>query len=352
MSSTTTRRKQFLFVDDDADFLVGLRALFTEMARGSWEIFTAESHAQALTLLQQQRVDVVVLDIGMPIMDGLQFLRLLGRTHPGLQIVMLTGRATPEARKTSIEGGAALVLEKPISAEGFGAVFAALDALADSQPHTGFRGVMRRVGLQEVLQIECLSRRSSILEISTGKMRGRIFIEVGSVIHAESGPLQGEAALYGLLALEGGDFNLLPFVEPLRRTIQAHWESLLMEAARLCDEGAALKTAAAAKAPEAPPAVSDAESHAAPSAPVGVEETLLCSGAGEVLYDWQCKAIEARKRLLEQVEQQASEVSAVASVGRFERLEIQANEGRIVCQIAPHIRMFVRSVPAPGHGSP
>ena len=350
MTGQTTRRKQFLFVDDEADFLAGLRALFTEMAHGSWEIFTAESHAQALALLQQQRMDVVVLDIGMPVMDGFQFLRLLGRTHPGQQVVMLTGQATPQARKACLEGGAALLLEKPTSAGGFGAVFAALDALADIQPHAGFRGVMRRVGLQEVLQIECLSRRSSILEISAGKSRGRIFIADGSIVHAESGALQGEAALYGLLALEAGDFNLLPFAEPPHRTIEGHWESLLMEAARLSDEGAALRTAAEAKAPEAPPAPSIAEGPAAAPASVRIEETLLCSGSGEVLYDWQCPSIEPRKRLLEQVEQQAAEVSALASVGRFERLEILANEGRIVCQIGPHLRLLVRS--AAGNGPP
>ena len=45
--------------------------------------------------------------------------------------------------------------------------------------------------------------------------------------------LAAAAALYGLLALRGGEFNLLPFTEPPRRTIEGQWESLLMEAARL-----------------------------------------------------------------------------------------------------------------------
>ncbi len=49
--------------------------------------------------------------------------------------------------------------------------------------------------------------------------------------------LQGEVALYGMLALRGGEFNLLPYIEPPRRTIEGQWESLLMEAARLHDEG-------------------------------------------------------------------------------------------------------------------
>ena len=38
-------------------------------------------------------------------------------------------------------------------------------------------------------------------------------------MHADSGALQGEVALYGLLALRGGEFNLLPYAEPSSRTI-------------------------------------------------------------------------------------------------------------------------------------
>lgn len=365
MSGQTTKRKQLLFVDDDAGFLQGVKELFLEMAQGSWEVSTAESHAQALTSLQKQRMDVVVLDIGMPVMDGLQFLRLLSRTYPGQQIVMLTGQATPESRKTCLENGAALLLEKPISADGFKAVFAALDALADIQPSTGFRGMMRRVGIQEVLQIECLGRKSSVLELSAGRVRGRIYISDGNIVHAEAGALQGEAALYGLLALKGGDFNLLMFAEPPRRTIEGHWESLMMEAARLSDEGAnplkdldtefvareaaPLPTAKRVPAgiPQSPDRILPTDVGSVPpgAAPgsVRIQETVLCSGTGELLYQWQCQSLEARKHLLEQVAQHAAEVSSLAAVGRFDRLEILSGDGRIVCYVAPHIRLLVRS---------
>ena len=39
------KRKSFLFVDDDAEFLAGIQGLFSEMGRGRWDIFTAENHA-------------------------------------------------------------------------------------------------------------------------------------------------------------------------------------------------------------------------------------------------------------------------------------------------------------------
>jgi CheY-like chemotaxis protein len=344
MSGETTKRKAFLFVDDDAGFLTGIQELFSEMARGKWDIFTAENHAQALALLAKLRVDVVVLDIGMPVMDGIQFLQLLGRTNPGQQVVMLTGEVTEERRKAALEGGAVLFLEKPVVADSYAAIFAALDALAGALPQGGFRGMMRRVGLQEVLQLECLGRKSSILEIFTGKVRGRIFISEGSIVHAESGVLQGEVALYGLLALRGGEFNLLPFAEPPRRTIQGQWESLLMEAARLSDEGQKfLEPDEPGFGAAEPGEVATAGALDRSAGQVRIEEIVLCSGAGEVLYEWDTKSLELRLRLLEQIEQQAAQLSSLAPVGRFDRLEIITPDGRIVCQVQPDRRLFVRS---------
>jgi CheY-like chemotaxis protein len=344
MSGETIKRKAFLFVDDDAGFLTGIQELFSEMARGKWDVFTAQNHAQALTLLAKLRVDVVVLDIGMPGMDGIQFLQLLGRTNPGQQVVMLTGEATEERRKTCLESGAVLFLEKPVVADGYAAIFAALDALAGALPQGGFRGMMRRVGLQEVLQLECLGRKSSVLEVFTGKVRGRISICEGAIVHAESGALQGEVALYGLLALRGGEFNLLPFAEPLRRTIQGQWESLLMEAARLSDEGQRfLEPDEPEPAAAGPGELAAAAAQNRPAGEVRIEEIVLCSGAGEVLYEWDTKSLELRLRLLEQIEQQATQLSGLAPVGRFDRLEILTPDGRIVCQVQPDRRLFVRS---------
>jgi CheY-like chemotaxis protein len=334
----TVKRKAFLFVDDDAAFLTGIQGLFSEMARGRWDIFTAENHAHALALLAKLRVDVVVLDI------GIQFLQLLGRTNPGQQVVMLTGEASEERRKTCLENGAVLFLEKPVVADGYAAIFAALDALAGALPQGGFRGMMRRVGLQEVLQLECLGRKSSVLEIFTGKVRGRIFICDGSIVHAESGALQGEVALYGLLALRGGEFNLLPFTEPPRRTIEGQWESLLMEAARLSDEGQKfLEPDEAGPGAAEPGELAAAGALDRPAGQVRIEEIVLCSGAGEVLYEWDTKSLELRLRLLEQIEQQAAQLSSLAPVGRFDRLEIMTPDGRIVCQVQPDRRLFVRS---------
>lgn len=346
------KSKQLLFVDDDAAFLDMAHTIFQTLSQGAWEIRTAQNHAQALAALQKQRADLVVLDIGMPVVDGVQFLRLLNRAHPGQQVVMLTGHASEAKRKECLENGALLILDKPTEPGGYQSIFAALDALAGAQGGEGFRGMMRRIGLQDVLQMECLGAKSSILDVFTGKVRGRIFIHEGAIVHAESGNVQGEVALYSLLALRGGEFNLHPYTEPPHRTIQGQWEFLLMEAARLQDEARHSGTPATAAPQEAEASESatnpDLPEVDQPSTPVDtahtrIEEIVLCSGPGDVLYSWQCQSPEARLSLLDQIETQAAQISSAAPVGCLDRLEIHTGGEKIICQIRPDRRLYVRS---------
>lgn len=325
----TTPKKHFLFVDDSLDFLQVVKEVFLELSHGTWQIYTASNHAEALKVLGRDRLDVVVLDVDMPVMDGIQFLQLILRAHPGQQVVMLSGHADAQRRRQCLESGAVMFLEKLLTPEGYASTFATLDSLAEAQGGSGFQGMMRRVGLQEVIQLECLSRKSSILEVFTPNMRGRIFLYEGSIVHAESKNLKGELALYSLLALREGGFNLLPFREPVERTIEGQWEFLLMEAARLSDEGALSDASAspAASEPEAEPIPLETER----SSRTQVLEMLLCSGSGETLHAWQTDA-STRVELLRVIEKHAQQLSASAPIGRLEQIEGFANGVRTLCQ--------------------
>lgn len=326
----TQRTKNFLFVDDSPDFLQVAKEVFSDLSNGTWKIHTASNHADALKLLGRERLDVIVLDVDMPVMDGIQFLQLIQRAHPGQQVVMLSGHADAERRKKAQEYGAAMFLEKLLTPEGYASAFAALDAIAGTHGGTGFQGMMRRVGLQEVIQLECLGRKSSILEVFTQGIRGRIFIHDGSIVHAQSKNMQGEMALYGLLALREGGFNLLPYQEPAQRTIEGQWEFLLMEAARLSDE------AASEEAHELHPAhPGKAEPLViAPEAPRRTEivEMLLCSGSGEPLHAWQTD-VSSRTALLRTIESHAQQISASSPAGRLDQLEGFSAGLRTLCQV-------------------
>jgi len=340
MPEETDKRYQFLFVDDDPALLTTLTGSLKQISKAHWAIRTANNHAQALEHLKSP-VDIVVLDVEMPVMDGVEFLRLLRHTHPNQRVVMLSEKMDETARKNSMELGAVLFLQKPSSEDGFSALFAALNALAAAGPQSGFRGVMQ-VGLQDVLQMECLARKSSILTISTGNRRGQIYVCDGEIIHAESGPLQGEMALYGLLGLSGGEFSLQSFAEPQRRSISGHYEFLLMESARLRDENSAQSPLSSGLG-GADSASFGENAMRAEARGVRIEETLICSRAGEVLYQWNCESIEQRLDLFKKLEEQAVEASKGTPSGRFHRVSMDIGTSRIIVQIQPAYKLLVRS---------
>ena len=373
MPTTLEDRRRILFVDDDEALLEMLGQLFTNWSKGHWQVHLASTSAKALAILQEHRITLAVLDIQMPVVDGQQFLNLIHRRYPGLQKVVLTGFANEDYRTACLRGGAELFLEKPRTPDGFETVFATLNELASWQPQEGFRGLLRQVGLQDVLQMECLGRNSSLLEVSTAKARGLISIKNGSIIHAEAGEKTGEDALNFLLALRGGEFNLKPFVEPAKATIEGQWEFLLMEAARRRDEAAIPPTAPdegatafisapsiPALEPEPPPARANTPDFAppptparaarprAPSPPAArrIDEVLVCSAQNDVLYEWQSPGLETRLKFFQLISEKAEQFAQALPLGRFDRLEITGPNGRIVTQIQSGRKLLVRSSPA------
>ena len=231
-----TRQNKVLLVDDSMAFLETVGETFEILSGGSWEIHKASAADQALSILQQHRIELVVLDISMPMLDGVQLLGVIHRRHSDVKKVILTSNATDSHRATCLAGGAELFLEKPITPEGFATVFNLLNDLFVWSQREGFSGTLRQVGLTDVIQIECLRRNSCILEVHNGEKNGAIYIESGEIVHAIGAGLEGEQALYRLLSMQNGEFRLQPFKTSAKRTIHCSWENLLMEAARVQDE--------------------------------------------------------------------------------------------------------------------
>ncbi|MBW1680524.1 MAG: response regulator [Deltaproteobacteria bacterium] len=100
-----------LFVDDEIDFL---ETLLKRMRKRQVEVFGVESGEKALVFLERTSVDVVVLDVKMPGMDGIQTLREIKARYPMIEVIMLTGHASMEAAIEGMELGAFDYLMKPM----------------------------------------------------------------------------------------------------------------------------------------------------------------------------------------------------------------------------------------------
>jgi len=100
-----------MIVDDEEDFL---ETLVKRLEKRDIKVIGAKSGEEALELLQKSPVDVVVLDVKMPGMDGIEALKEIKRRHPLVEVVLLTGHASTEVAIRGMELGAFDYLMKPI----------------------------------------------------------------------------------------------------------------------------------------------------------------------------------------------------------------------------------------------
>ena len=99
-----------MHVDDEVDFLESMKRI---LERRNMEVTTAESGELALALLKECIIDVVVLDVKMPGMDGLEVLRHIKTDFPSIEVILLTGHPSVEAALEGIKLGANEYMKKP-----------------------------------------------------------------------------------------------------------------------------------------------------------------------------------------------------------------------------------------------
>ncbi len=100
-----------LLVDDETEYL---ETLVKRMRKRGLDVTGVGSAEDALEWLGRNPVDVVVLDVRMPKMDGIQALREIKKVHPMAEVIMLTGHASVEVAIEGMELGAFDYLMKPM----------------------------------------------------------------------------------------------------------------------------------------------------------------------------------------------------------------------------------------------
>ena len=99
-----------LLVDDETDYL---EVLSRRLKKRNVNAAGVSSGKEALRYLETFPVDVVVLDVRMPEMDGIQVLREIKKSHPLVEVIMLTGHASLEVAIEGMRLGAFDYLMKP-----------------------------------------------------------------------------------------------------------------------------------------------------------------------------------------------------------------------------------------------
>ena len=227
-------RPKILLVDDDQDLLNLYKQILAQMPSQP-EILTAANGARAVTMLEAEPFAMLICDLRMPKMDGLQVLAIVRRKYPQLRTVVLTSVLDEEFRSRAYALGVDLFWFKPGNQREIQLFLECLESLLTREGQIGFRGVQNK-SLVDIIQLECISQNSLVLRITNGPLTGKIWIQSGDVIDATAEDLGGEIAFKGILTWKTGSFESLPAEPNHPRNIQKSYNALLLETVQAIDE--------------------------------------------------------------------------------------------------------------------
>ena len=100
-----------LLVDDEREFVHTLSERLIMRNMGSAVAYDGES---ALKLIKEDEPEVIVVDLKMPGVDGIEVLRKVKETHPEIEVIIVTGHGHEEDRQLCMDLGAFAYLQKPL----------------------------------------------------------------------------------------------------------------------------------------------------------------------------------------------------------------------------------------------
>ena len=96
--------------DNDSNYI-----LMTYILKRSYQFLRAKNGQEAVDLVEKGGIDLVLMDVKMPVMDGLEATEKIKETHPDLPVVALTANAFESDRQQALEAGCDQFLSKPVS---------------------------------------------------------------------------------------------------------------------------------------------------------------------------------------------------------------------------------------------
>lgn len=223
--------KRVLIVDDEPALLLSIKSGFE--GNGRLQILTAENGREALDILDRNRLDLVVTDLRMPVMDGIQLLSVMSESFPEVPHIVMTAFGTPLLDKLLLQVGALNILEKPFDIEALEqAICKALDA-HEERSHS-----LSGLSLSSFLQMVAMEEKTVHVKVFHPSGRnGSLFFRLGELIDAEADRLTGDAAALEMLAWEDIRVSMKEFPAPPPGTrMQSELLPLLFMAAQHEDE--------------------------------------------------------------------------------------------------------------------
>lgn len=206
--SQQNREWAVLLVDDEEDIRDVIGMSLEDMG---YRVLLAENGRQALQIYREQQPPIVMTDIKMPIMDGIELLQRIKRENPNAEVVMITGHGDMDLAVRSLKHEATDFITKPIN----------VDALEIALKRVCDRIVMRRQLKEYTESLEALVREKIELQDHLSSLG----LMIGSISHGIKGLLTGLDG--GMYLVESG------FTKDNQEQIREGWETVKLMVERI-----------------------------------------------------------------------------------------------------------------------
>lgn len=221
--------RHVLFVDDDA----ASRRIVERILRvgvPNVRVTCAGDGARALEVLAREQVDLLITDLAMPVMDGVELLRQVTNLRIPVPVVVVTGHGSPADETRAFAGGAVEYFNKPIEAESF---VRGVQDLLEAAVH---RSHIEGVSIAGFVQLLNMERKTCALRASVPGAQGVLFFNSGALVDARQAELCGADAALEIFTWKEPVIQLEAQSRKRPATIHVGVTELLLESARLADE--------------------------------------------------------------------------------------------------------------------
>lgn len=229
------QQRNILIADPD---LESVRQLSRALRQRGYQVHYAPDGSRALEVAVLRHPDLTLFDETCQLLEAKTFLQIL-RTNPrtsDIPVVLTTSSLDSDKLRGFRDG----YLKKPFNLDEVLAridhLFRRSEAAKDLRNESEIEGSLTQLGIPDLLQILSMNKRSGRLQLSRGAERGEIHVGDGRPMNAKIGTVEGEKALFRLLAWTEGSFSFTPGPPPPRARINRAMDDALLEGMRQADE--------------------------------------------------------------------------------------------------------------------
>jgi CheY-like chemotaxis protein len=220
--------KKILLVDDDKVVRSFLARVLKQFA-DEFEIILATTGKEAVQILQNDRVDLIVTDLQMPEMNGYEFLTFMSENNPGIPVFVMTANGSKSAEERSKSLGSKKYFEKPMNVEVF--TQSILEEL-----ECGVEGLLEGISLASFLQLVELETKTCTIEVTYKNKSGKLYCQNGGLLSAETADLKNDQAAYEMISWEKCNLKIDNICRKTAKEIKQPLMNILMEGTKIRDD--------------------------------------------------------------------------------------------------------------------